>query len=488
MNPIEKTLAKIRNVVDDDGFEVPEWSISSHLTDWRKEFHGVALAIVKPTSTTQVADVVRVCADVGIGIVPQGGNTGLVGGQIPCTGGPQIILNTCRLNKIRSIDSYGYAMIAEAGVTLSQVQSKATGEGMYFPLSIVSEDTATIGGNLATNAGGMAVVKYGTARALCLGIEVVLADGSVWNGLRLLHKDNTGFDLRDLIVGSEGTLGIITAAVLRLFPKPTPRQTALVVVSTPSAAIQLLKFVQEASDGAVCTFELLPRFGLEIAMRHGTDNQDPFSEPHEWYVLMEMAGGWQNTTQIGMFESLLSDARDQDLVTKVKVAKGPKDSAKLWQFRKDLSTCQRYEGAALNHDIAVAINDVPRFILRATEAVVGICPGIRPAAYGHVGDGNVHFNLSQPLGMAPEAFMDLGETIAEAVYGIVMNLSGSISAEHGVGQAKRDKIELYKSVIEMDLMRKIKTALDPKNILNPGKVIKSIAGPAHGAEGAVSCP
>lgn len=453
-----------KNIVTDADAMVP------YLKEWRDLFRGKARAVVRPGSTEEVAALVRLAAETGTPLVPQGGNTGLVGGQIPVAEGRELILSLQRLDKVRTVDTDGDTMIVEAGVTLQRAQEAAEAAGRLFPLSLASEGTCTIGGNLATNAGGTAVIAYGNARELCLGLEVVLADGRIWNGLRQLRKDNTGYDLKDLFIGAEGTLGIITAAVLKLFPLPAARATAFLALPGPEEALALLNAAKAGGGGTLTTFELMPRVGLEFVLRHAPGTRDPLSEPSPWYVLMEVSA--QSASGLDdAVEAFLGDTLEKGLITDAALAGSLEQRSAFWKLREMLSEVQRFEGGSIKHDISVPVHATPEFLARAIAKVEEMIPGCRPVAFGHLGDGNIHFNVSQPIGADKEAFMARWDEVNHEVHAIVADMHGSISAEHGIGRLKRYLLPGVKDPVELDLMRTLKATLDPKGIFNPGAVL-----------------
>jgi FAD/FMN-containing dehydrogenase len=453
-----------KNIVTDADAMVP------YLKEWRDLFRGKAQAIVRPGSTQEVAELVKLAARTGTKLVPQGGNTGLVGGQIPIAEGREIILSLQRMDKIRAIDAQSDTMTVEAGLTLQKAQAAAEGAGRLFPLSLASEGSCTIGGNLSTNAGGTAVLAYGNARELCMGLEVVLADGRIWNGLRQLRKDNTGYDLKNLFIGAEGTLGIITAAVLKLFPQPAARATAFLAVPGPEEALALLNTAKAGAGGTLTTFELMSRLGVDFVLRHASGARDPLSGPSPWYVLMEVSS--QSATGLDeALEAFLGEAMEQGLVTDAALAGSLTQRADFWKLREMLSEVQTYEGGSIKHDVSVPLHAVPAFIARASEAVTAMVPGCRPLPFGHMGDGNIHFNVSQPVGGDKAAFIASWSAMNEAVHAIVSEMHGSISAEHGIGRLKRDLLPGVKDPVELALMKMLKTTLDPQGILNPGAVL-----------------
>jgi FAD/FMN-containing dehydrogenase len=410
--------------------------------------------MLKPSTTAEVAEALAICHETGTAVVPQGGNTGLVGGQIPFNG--EVLLSTAQLDRVRSIDRDGANMIAEAGIILANIQRAADDAGLLFPLSLASEGTATIGGNLSTNAGGVHVLRYGMAREMVLGLEVVLADGRVLDMLRTLRKDNTGYDLKQLFLGAEGTLGIITAAALRLFPRPADSRTAFVALPDLAAALALLTRLQAASGGMIEAFEILPRLGLELVLKHIPGTRDPFASPSPWYALVD--------------GPRLEEALAEDNAV---LAASEAQRKALWRLRESMSEAQKKEGASLKHDISVPVAAIPDFVAHAVAAVHKLAPEARPVPFGHLGDGNLHFNFSVPLGGSSAEFLARRTEIERIVHEAVHRFHGSISAEHGIGLVKREELLRYKSAAELDVMRALKRTLDPKNILNPGKLISA---------------
>ncbi len=438
------------------------------LIEPRGLYSGAARAIVRPGSTAEVSKVVALCARAGAVIVPQGGNTGLVGGQTPAGG--EIVLSLKRMNRVREIDPLTDTMIVEAGVTLSEAQAVAEGVDRLFPLSLASEGACTIGGNLSTNAGGVAVLAYGNARDMATGLEVVLADGRVVNGLSKLRKDNTGYDLKDLFIGAEGTLGIVTAAALKLFPRPRSRETAFIGLSEPKQALALFRLARERLGSVVVSFELLPRIALDFVLRHAPGARDPLSAPHPWYVLMEVAS--QATSGLGeVLEELLGAAMEREIIDDATIAATGEQRAAFWALRENVSEVQKHEGGSIKHDVSIPIGVVPEFLAEASAAVTAHLPGARVVAFGHLGDGNIHFNVSQPVGADKAAYLAGWEEMNEVVHAIVARRHGSFSAEHGIGRLKRDLLARAKDPTALDVMRKIKAALDPQGLMNPGKVL-----------------
>jgi FAD/FMN-containing dehydrogenase len=457
-------LVGSRNVITDAETMAP------YLLEGRDLYRGKASAIVRPGSTAEVAAIVKLAAETGTPLVPQGGNTGLVGGQTPIAEGREIILSLQRLDKIRTVDPEGDTMIVEAGVTLLRAQEAAEAAGRLFPLSLASEGSCTIGGNLSTNAGGTAVIAYGNARELCMGLEVVLADGRVWNGLRQLRKDNTGYDLKNLFIGAEGTLGVITAAVLKLFPLPAARTTAFLAVPGPAEAMALLNAAKAGAGGTLTTFELMPRIGVDFVLRHAPGTRDPLSEPSPWYVLMEVAA--QSAAGLDeAVETFLGQALEDGLITDAALAGSLEQRKDFWKLREALSEVQRQEGGSIKHDVSVPLHAVPDFLAQATATVEAMIPGCRPIPFGHLGDGNIHFNVSQPVGADKDGFIARWDEVNHAVHAIVTQMHGSISAEHGIGRLKRYLLPGVKDPVELALMKTLKATLDPQRILNPGAVL-----------------
>lgn len=453
-----------RNLLTDSADMAP------YLKEWRDLFTGKARAVARPSSTVQVAALLALAHETGTPIVPQGGNTGLVGGQIPVADGREIILSLGRMDKVRSIDPVSDTIIVEAGVTLSRVQDAADGADRLFPLSLASEGSCTIGGNLSTNAGGTAVLAYGNTRDLCLGLEVVLADGRIWNGLRTLRKDNTGYDLKNLFIGAEGTLGVITAASLKLFPKPRARATAFLAVASPDQALSLLHLARAEAGQQLTTFEIMPRFGIEVVLRHAPGTRDPLAAPSPWYVLMELSSPGADGLDATV-ERLLEAALDQGVISDAVLAASESQRQDLWRLREAMSEVQRFEGGSIKHDVSVPVAAVPDFLAEAIALVIKMIPGCRPLPFGHLGDGNIHFNITQPKGADKAAFLARWDEINAAVHAVVANFQGSISAEHGIGRLKRHLLPGVKDPVELALMRAIKATLDPTGILNPGAVL-----------------
>jgi FAD/FMN-containing dehydrogenase len=440
-----------------------------YLHEPRKRFHTGAAAVVMPSSIEQVQAVVRWANAAGVGIIAQGGNTGLVGAQVPLRG-DEVIISMAKLDRIRAVDTAAGTMTAEAGVILENAHAAAEAQNTIFPLWLASQGSARIGGLLASNAGGVNVLAYGNARELTMGVEAVMADGQLYQGLNSLKKDNTGYDLRDLLVGSEGTLGIITAATLKLFPKPEDYETTIVNIAGPEAALPLFELLRARIGGRLNAFELVPHIGLEMQLKHGFLDSDPTAGASPWYALIEVArmqGG-----EAGSLMSAIETAFEQGLIDNAVFAESLADRTRMWSFREQMSEVQSKEGASIKHDVSVPIAAVPQLIAEGIAAGERVSPGIRAVPFGHMGDGNIHFNFSQPEGADPKAFMaEYDEKLHEAIYEIVLKLGGSVSAEHGIGQLKVDLLKQVKDPVALSLMRTIKTALDPKGILNPGKML-----------------
>jgi len=443
--------------------------IAPHLVERRDLYQGASPLMLRPGSVDEVSAILTLASETETPIVPQGGNTGLVGAQIPFNG--EVILSLSRLDRIRAVDTANDTMTVEAGVVLDTIHKAADEADRLFPLSLGSEGSCQIGGNLSTNAGGTAVLAYGNTRELVLGLEVVLADGRVWNGLRGLRKDNTGYDLKDLFVGAEGTLGVITAAVIKLFPKPRETATAFVAVETPADALTLFATARARAGSQLTACEILPRIGLEFVLRHAEGTRDPMAQPHPWYVLLELSSPLKGAGIEGLMQAVLEAAYEDGIVRDAAVAASFAQSLDFWQIRLLLSEVQRLEGGSIKSDVSVPVGKVPEMLERGIATVREMVPGVRPVPFGHIGDGNLHFNFSQPEDMDREAFMKMWGPVTDVIDDIVMEFGGSISAEHGIGYQKRHLMEHIKQPLELELMRAIKKTLDPKGILNPGKVV-----------------
>jgi FAD/FMN-containing dehydrogenase len=468
---IEAAIEQIKAAVGPGGWIADPGEQEPYLVEARRLYRGATRLVVRPGSTAEVATVVRICARAKLPIVPQGGNTGLVGGGVPSEDGHNIVLTLGRMKRIRLIDPVNFTMTVEAGCILAHLQQAAAEADRLFPLSLGAEGSCEIGGNLSTNAGGIAVLRYGNTRELTLGVEVVLPDGSVWDGLRSLRKDNTGYDLKQLFIGSEGTLGIITAATVKLFPKPREVETAFLGLTRVEDVMGLFARARAATADQLTAFELIPRAALDLALVYVPAMIDPLAVSHPWYVLLEMASSQTESGIRSLLERLLGDALDEGLVADGVIAESGAQAKELWRIREAIVEAQLYSGS-IKHDVSVPVSKVAEFIIRATDGVTQRLPGIRPMAFGHVGDGNIHFNLTQPDGADTEEYLTRWQEFNDIVHAVVSELHGSISAEHGVGRLKRDEITHYKSPVEIDLMRRVKRALDPDNLMNPGKVVK----------------
>ena len=465
---VEAALRNIRAAVGPKGVIDAAAAMEPFLTEQRGHFRSAARLVVRPASTAEVAEVVRIAAAARLPIVPQGGNTGLCGGAVADDGA--ILINLGRMNRVRAIDPVDHTITVEAGCILAEIQKTAEAADRLFPLSLGAEGSCEIGGNLSTNAGGIAVLRYGNMRDLTLGLEVVLPDGEIWDGLRALRKDNTGYDLKQLFIGAEGTLGIITAATLKLFPRPREVVTAFLGLARAHDAMELFSRARAASGDQLTAFELIPRIGLEFAKRHVTGIVDPLDAPHHWYVLLEVSSSRAESQLRQGLESLLGDLMEAHLIQDGVIASSAQQAQQLWRIREGMVEAQKFEGGSIKHDVSVAVSRVAECIARMTTAVEAHYPGCRPVAFGHVGDGNIHFNVSQPLGTDTAAFMAKREEVNDVVHDVVREMGGSISAEHGIGILKRDELPRYKSPVAIDLMRSVKRALDPHGIMNPGKI------------------
>jgi D-lactate dehydrogenase (cytochrome) len=442
--------------------------LQSYLVEMRDLYKGRSPLVLRPGSTDEVSQIAKLANETKTAIVPQGGNTGLVGGQIPFNG--EVIVSLTRLDKIREVDAVSNTITVEAGVTLQRTREAAAKADRLYPQLLPSEGTCTIGGNLSTNAGGVAAVAHGIARSHALGLEVVLADGRVLHDLNKLKKNNTGYDLRDLFIGAEGTLGLITAAVLKLVPRPRSTETAYAGVPSPEAALGLLKIAEQRTGGGVTSFELIARVGIEAAVKHVPGVRDPLGSPHEWYVLMELSSQMESGLH-DVMEDILATGVEQGLVEDATIAASLEQAKAFWFIRENFAQVQRVMGASIKHDISVPVAAVPQFIAEANAAVVKLIPGSIPMPFGHAGDGNIHYNVTQPPDANGAEFLKRWDEVNKVVFEVVTRLGGSISAEHGIGIQKRDKLPNYKDPVALDLMRTLKRALDPNGILNPGKVI-----------------
>lgn len=442
------------------------------LTDWRRRYQGAACAVLRPANTEEVAALVKLALEHRVALVPQGGNTGLAGGATPDAGGEQAVLSLARLNRVRALDPHNNTITVEAGVILADAQARARDADRLFALSLAAEGSCTIGGNLATNAGGTAVLRYGNARELCLGLEVVTAQGEVWDGLRGLRKDNTGYDLRDLFIGAEGTLGIITAAVMKLHPLPAAKVTALAALESPHAALDFLALAQRAAGPLLTGFELMSDFCMKLVGKHYPQLRYPFDAAHPQTVLLELSDNESEAHARALFETMMEQAFEAGLVVDAVVAENLAQSRAFWDLREHIPLAQADEGLNIKHDIAVPISAIAHFIDETDAAIQAAAPGARMVTFGHLGDGNLHYNVQMPEGGDSKAFLAEHQApINRIVYDNVHKHRGTISAEHGIGQLKIDDAQRYKAAVEIRLMRALKTALDPLNLMNPGKVL-----------------
>jgi len=470
--PSKQTIDALIRIVGAEHAISDEAAMAPYLVEWRDRYRGKAALVLKPGDTSEVSSILKLANETRTAIVPQGGNTGLVGGQIPFESGHEVVVSLTRLNRVRDVDLASNTMTVEAGLTLAQAKQVAAGAGRLFPLSLASEGSAQIGGVLATNAGGVAVLAYGSARELTIGLEVVFADGRVWDGLKSLRKDNSGYDLKDLIVGSEGTLGIITAAVLRLFPETAERVTCMTGLTALDTAPAFFARALDCAGPALTAFEILPRIGIEFVLRHANAVRDPFPDPHQWYALIELTSPRESGELAKLAEALLKRGLEAGEIADAVVASSLSQAEALWRLRELMGEVQKEEGGSIKHDVSVPVARIPEFVTRADQLVELMIPGARPVPFGHFGDGNIHYNVSQPAGMDRNVFLSNWEALNAAVHEIVLDLDGSIGAEHGIGRLKRDLLPHAKQPLEIELMRKIKAAFDPNDILNPGKLLR----------------
>ncbi|MGE8102969.1 FAD-binding oxidoreductase [Allorhizobium sp. NPDC080224] len=445
--------------------------IKPYLTENRGLYHGASPLVLKPGSTQEVSAILKLASETGTSIVPVSGRTGLVGGQVPREDGQDVLLSLERMNRIREVDPVADVIVADGGAILADVQKAAEAHDRLFPLSLGSEGSCRIGGNLATNAGGTAVLAYGNMRQLCLGLEVVLPTGEIWDGLRRLKKDNSGYDLRDLFIGAEGTLGVITGAVLKMLPRPRGRQVAYVGLTSPEAALKLLEKASQRCGSALTGFELMPRIGIEFTTKHIAGVRDPLTSVHPWYALVDISTSDSAETAETMMQELLAEAFEAGLVSDAAIAASLAQQDAFWHLRESMSEAQKPEGGSIKHDVSVPVSRIPAFLAEADAAVHALMPDARICAFGHLGDGNIHYNISQPVGADKAEFIGRWREVNAVVHAVVHKHTGSISAEHGVGQLKRDELAASRPAIETELMRRIKQAFDPAGIMNPGKVI-----------------
>lgn len=466
-----EAVTALINVLGTPGWLESTFDVSPFLTDSRGAHSGKCLGVALPANTSEVAQTLRICNAARIGIVPQGGNTGRCAGATPNASGQQIVLGLKRLNHILDMDPTSNTATVEAGCILAEVRAAAEKVDRLFPLSLGAEGSCQIGGNLATNAGGTNVLRYGNARDLALGLEVVLPDGRVWDGLNSLRKNNTGYDLKDLFIGSEGSLGVITTAVLKLVPRPTAVASAFLAVPDPESSLEVLTRAQVASGNRVETFELLGRTALEFPVRHIHECRDPFEVPHPWYVLLELAAYPSDDDATDLIQAILESAFDEGLVTDAVVAGSLAHAQDFWRLREGVVEAQAMEGASIKHDISLPLSKISVFLEEAASRVQRVAPGCRPCPFGHLGDGNIHYNVSQPEALSNGEFLAKEDLIHRTVHDLVAELGGSFSAEHGIGLIKVDDMSRYKSPVELEIMASIKQTLDPAGIMNPGKVL-----------------
>jgi FAD/FMN-containing dehydrogenase len=448
-----------------------EGDLSAWTLDWRRRWPGRALAVARPGTTEEVAQVMRLCAEHRVAVVPQGGNTGLVGASVPDASGTQLLLSLRRLERVRAIDPANLTMTVEAGCVLQAAQQAAEAEGLWLPLSLASEGSCTVGGNLATNAGGTQVLRHGNARELCLGLEVVTPTGEIWDGLSGLRKDNTGYDLRHLYIGSEGTLGVITAAVMKLQPQPAATRTALAACDSLEACVALLRLARSQAGDALTGFEVIGRHALSLVARHFPQIPQPLPAC-AWTVLLELSDSEGEAHAQGLLEALLARALDAGMIGDAAVAQSLAQSRAMWQLRESVSAAQSAEGLNIKHDIGLPVSAIPEFVARTDAALRARWPGVRPVTFGHLGDGNLHYNVQAPEGEDPARFLAEQENAVNTlVHDAVQALRGTISAEHGIGRLKRDELQRRKSPVALALMRSIKQALDPDGRMNPDRML-----------------
>ena len=464
-------IEKFRAIVGEKNVITEAADMQAYVMEWRDKFIGRARAVVLPKSTEEVAEIVRIAAETKTPLVPQGGNTSLVGGSIPFMGADEVILSTRRMNKVREVDRLNGTLTVDAGCILADLQQVAEENGFIFPLRIGSEGSCQIGGNISTNAGGVQVLHYGNTREQVLGLEVVLPDGRIWDGLTGLRKDNTGYDLKQLFIGAEGTLGIVTGAVVKMYPRPKYQQVALAAVPSVDAAIEFLGLARAMSGDQVTAIELIPRICVDMVVRHVPNFTDPMPARYDWHVLIELSSS-ATPDLAGLMESILGAGFEQEIVIDAVIPASEAQQQKLWQLREEISAAQKPEGGSIKHDISVPVSRYADFIREADIAVRKIVPGFRSVAFGHIGDGNVHYNPLQPMDMDKEVYLAHWEEVSRVVHDIAVKMRGSISAEHGIGRLKADDLVHYKPAVEIDLMRRIKKALDPDGIMNPGKLLK----------------
>ena len=467
----KKLIERFIEIVGVNHALVDQDVISSYLVEQRGLYHGRTPLVLRPSSPKEVSEIMKLASATGTPIVPQGGNTGLVGAQQPDESANEIIVSMERLNRIRSIDVEGNLALVEAGVVLHTLQEKVDERGRFFPLSLGSEGSCQIGGNLSSNAGGTGVLAYGNTRELCLGLEVVLPDGRILDDLRYVKKDNSGYDLKDLFIGAEGTLGIITAAVMKLFPKPQGKAVAYAGMKSPEKALELLLLAQKKAGSMLTGFELMAKVGMEMSLRYVKGARAPLERESEWYVLLDLSSSHSDGEANNTMEDILSDALQQGIIEDASIAQSVSQQKEFWRLREDMSPAQKLEGGSIKHDISVPIASIPDFISEAAKIIETISPGARIVCFGHMGDGNLHYNVSQPVGADKQAYLSLWGEMNHRIHTLVMSYNGSFSAEHGIGQLKRKELVAFKSPVALSLMRSIKQLFDPKNIMNPGKML-----------------
>ncbi|MES2535727.1 MAG: FAD-binding oxidoreductase [Pseudomonadota bacterium] len=478
-------IERIKDIVGPLGWVDDTDAVAPYLREQRGLYQGNTLLVVRPASTQEVSETVQACAQAGIKVIPQGGNTGLCGAGVPPADGRNIVLSMSRMRRVREVDADNFSITVEAGCVLAEIQQEADRHDRLFPLSLGAEGSCQIGGNLSTNAGGLQVLRYGNARDLTLGLEVVLADGRILNILRALRKDNTGYDLKQLFIGAEGTLGIITAATLKLYPKPRAIATAIVALPSVDAVIALLALARSETADQLTAFEMIPRFGVAIAVRNVAGVTEPFTQLYPWYVLMEVSTSAPKGNLDEVLETLLSEGVERGLIIDAAIAMNQRQRSAFWKIREGMVEAQRAEGPSMKYDISVPVTSIARFIEAASSAALAMLPDVRPFAFGHCGDGNVHFNLSAPASGEHTAFLALAKQFDKTVFDIVHAFGGSISAEHGIGLTKREMMGIYKTPTELEVMQRIKAALDPAMLFNPDKVLPAkVSGYGHFIEAA----
>ncbi|QLC52606.1 FAD-binding oxidoreductase [Bartonella alsatica] len=467
----QELIKKFTKIVGIEHAITDQALITPYLLEERKLFHGKTPLLLRPSSTTEVSSIMRLASQTRTPIVPQGGNTGLVGGQQPDERGNSVLLSMERLNKVRCINLEDNFAVVEAGVILQDLQKKADESDRLFPLSLASEGSCQIGGNLSSNAGGTAVLAYGNMRELCLGLEVVLPDGRILEDLRFVKKDNSGYDLKNLFIGAEGTLGVITAAVLKLFPKPRGKAVSLVGLCNPTRALEFLSLAQCYGGGMLTGFELMGKLSFKMALDYKMCERSPLEHEHEWYVLVNISSLQGNDEALSVLSIILEESLKNGVIEDAVIAQSLKQQDFFWQLRESISSAQKLEGESIKHDIAVPIMSIPDFISEAARIVEDIVPGARVVCFGHMGDGNLHYNITQPIGTDPTVFLQLWSQINHSIHGLAMHYQGAFSAEHGIGQLKRKELRIFKSPVALDIMQGIKKVLDPLGIMNPGKIL-----------------